>query len=264
MRSRVLALFGCISLLGVLASAQTPVITTGGVVSAAGLGGSKTITAGSLISIYGSGLASSLALADSPTLSTTLGDVNSVTINGVRAPLQFVAGGQINAQAPWSLIAGPANVVVTRAGVASEPVVAQVTPYSPAVYAFGGTMLAIAVNADGTVTAPAGAIPGVTSHPAAAGDAILFYASGLGPLDRQPPPDGVNSIDALRRTSSQLTVLVGGVSARVDFSGLSPQFAGVYQVNIAAPAGLSASSAVPVQLMIGGATSPDPLNIAMR
>lgn len=256
-------MFGFIALISPTASAQTPVISTGGIVNAAGLGGSTTIAPGSLISIYGSSLASALAQADSLTLSTKLGDVDSVTINGLAAPLRFVVGSQINAQAPWNLNPGAANVVVTRAGAASAPVVAQVATFSPALYGFGGTTLAIAVNADGTVTAPAGAIPGVTSHPAGAGDSIFFYASGLGPLDQTPPPNGVNSLDAIRRTSNPLTVLVGTTPARVDFSGLSPQFAGVYQVNVTLPAA-TAADAVPLRLMIGGATSPDVLNIAMR
>jgi len=263
MRSGILALFGCIVFFALTASAQTPVINSGGIVNAAGLGGSTTIAPGSLISIYGNNLAAALAVADSLTLSTKLADVDSVTINGLAAPLRFVAGGQINAQAPWNLIAGTANVVVTRSGTASAPVAAQVATFSPALYGFGGTTLAIAVNADGTVTAPAGAIPGVTSHPAVAGDSIFFYASGLGPLDQSPPADGVNSLDATRRTSNPLTVLVGGVPARVDFSGLSPQFSGVYQVNVTLPPA-TAGDAVPLRLTIGGANSPDVLNIAMR
>src|SRR5713226_4761863 len=104
MRARIDTLLGCISLFGCVALAQTPVVTPGGIVSAAGLGHTTTIAPGSLISIFGSSLASSLSQAGSATLSTTLGDVDSVTINGVPAPLKFVSAGQINAQAPWETI----------------------------------------------------------------------------------------------------------------------------------------------------------------
>src|SRR5438309_662435 len=114
MRSRISNLFGGLLIFSSLVFAQTPTITPGGVVSAAGLGSSKSIAPGSLISIFGNGLSSGLSVASSTTLSTSLGDVNAVTINGVPAPLQFVSGAQINAQAPWETIAGPANVVVTR------------------------------------------------------------------------------------------------------------------------------------------------------
>src|SRR5881409_2903944 len=158
MRSRISKPFGGLLIFSSLVIAQTPAITPGGVVSAAGLGSSTSIAPGSLISIFGTGLSSGLSAASSATLSTSLGDVNSVIINGVPATLQFVSGSQINAQAPWETIAGPANVMVTRAGAASQPVTAQVSTFSPAIFAIQGTPQAIAVNRDGSVTAPAGAI----------------------------------------------------------------------------------------------------------
>ena len=50
-------------------------------------------------------------------------------------------------------------------------------------------------------------------------------------------------------------VTIGGVKAKVDFAGLSPQFTGVYQVNVFIPAGVTPGPAVPVQLAIGGIDS---------
>ncbi len=185
-------------------------------------------------------------------------------INGIPAPLQFVAGGQINAQAPWELMPGQATVVVTRAGVASAPTAAVVGLYSPALYGFDLGTQAIAINPDGTFTAPPGLIPGATSHPATVNDTLVFYASGLGPVDQAPPPDGAPSSDTLRRTSAPLAVMMGGVPAIVNFAGLSPQFSGVYQVNVVVPSGYSPGSAVPVQLQIGGVTSADTLTIALQ
>ena len=133
---------------------------------------------------------------------------------------------------------GTTSVVVTRNGVASPPYVATIAAFTPTVYDFNPLMQAIAVNADGTITGPSPTVAGVSAHPAKAGDTIFFYASGLGVLDKAPPPDGVNSIDTLRKTLNELTVKVGGVPVKVDFSGLSPQFTGVYQVNVQIPAGL--------------------------
>jgi uncharacterized protein (TIGR03437 family) len=57
---------------------------------------------------------------------------------------------------------------------------------------------------------------------------------------------------------------MGGVPAEVLFSGLSPQFAGVYQVNAQTPGGAAPGGAVPVQLMIGSVTSADTLTIALQ
>jgi uncharacterized protein (TIGR03437 family) len=240
------------------------IISQGGVVNAAGLGNSTTIAPGSLISIFGTGLASTLATASSVPLSTSLADVGAVTINGTAAPLLFVSDRQINAQAPWELTPGSVNVVVTRGGVSSQPVAAQVTQFSPALYGFtNGTAQAIAVNLDGSIAAPAGAIQGVTSHPAMAGDTLVLYASGLGPVD-QTPADGANSLDMLRQTTTMPSVLFGSVPSQVAFSGLSPQFVGVYQLNVVVPTGPSPGDAVPTQIQIGGVTSADALTIALQ
>jgi uncharacterized protein (TIGR03437 family) len=240
-------------------------LNQGGIVNAAGLGHTTTIVPGSLISIFGSGLASGLSVANSVTLSTTLSDVNSVMINGVPAGLQSVSGGQINAQAPWELTPGMANVVVTRAGNASAPMAVQVSQFLPALYALNsGTGQAIATNADGSVVAPVSGIIGISSHPATAGDTITLYASGLGPLDQPPPADGASSADMVRNATTPLTVMIGGVPAQVMMSVLSPQFVGVYQVNVVVPSGVTVGGAVPVQLMMGGVSSVDTLTIALQ
>jgi len=72
-----------------------------------------------------------------------------------------------------------------------------------------------------------------------------------------------NSLDALRSTTNPLQVRIGGASAEVPFSGLSPQFTGVYQVNVVVPPGAT-GAAVPVQLLIGGVTSADTLTVALQ
>ena len=68
------------------------------------------------------------------------------------------------------------------------------------------------------------------------------------PATGRPAP-----IAPLASVSAQVTATVGGVTAPVGFSGLAPNFAGLYQVNISIPAGVSTGS--PVVLMVGGATS---------
>ena len=50
-------------------------------------------------------------------------------------------------------------------------------------------------------------------------------------------------------------VTIGGVEAKVTFSGLTPGLVGLYQVNALVPEGSSVGSAVPVTISIGGATS---------
>jgi uncharacterized protein (TIGR03437 family) len=96
-----------------------PVVADGGVVNAATI--TPGVTQGSLVAIMGTGLAASVASADSIPLSTSLANV-SVTFNNVPAPLSYVSPTQINAQLPWNTLAsgvttGTANIVVTRQGI---------------------------------------------------------------------------------------------------------------------------------------------------
>ena len=56
---------------------------------------------------------------------------------------------------------------------------------------------------------------------------------------------------------------IGGKSAQVAFSGLTPGYAGLYQINAVVPAGITTGDAVPVVLSVEGQTSP-PVTIAVR
>src|ERR1019366_1602239 len=138
----------------------------------------------------------------------------------------------------------------------AEPIA--VNPVSPGVFAFNGLALAIIATDPtdpryGSLAAPTGSIPGLTTFPARAKDALIVYANGLGPVD-SPPQTGNNSADKLRRTTTDLTVLIGNLASQVIFSGLSPQYVGVYQVNVFVPQA-SAGNAVPLQMQLGGFTS---------
>jgi uncharacterized protein (TIGR03437 family) len=247
--------------------AQTPSVAAGGVLNGASFDRNMPVTPGSLISIFGSNLAATTANADSIPLSTVLGGVN-VKVNGVDAPLNGVFptsnGDQLNAQLPWNVQPGAAQVVVTRNGVASAPQTIQVGQFSPGIFSTQfGVGQAIAINIDGSLAAPAGSIPGLATHPAKAGDTVIILATGLGPVT-PAVSNGANTVDALRTTTSVPTVLIGGVSAPVDFSGLSPQFVGVNQINVRIPPGAPAGGAVPLQISMGGLTSTDKVTIAIQ
>lgn len=246
--------------------AQTPVVTPGGVGNAAGP--ATGVTPGSLVSIYGSELASSLAVADSIPLATSLNGA-SVTFNDIAAPLLFVSPGQINAQLPWNVLSsgssGNATVVVRRGNSASAAQQIQVAQTSPALFTFpvGGTGLAIAINANGSLAGAAGAIQGVATEPAAIGTTIVVLGTGFGAVD-VPAANGQNSLDQLRQTTVTPTVTIGGVNAQVLFSGLSPEFVGVNQLNVVVPNGVTPGSNVPIRVSFGGVSSAPGAYIAVR
>ncbi len=59
----------------------------------------------------------------------------------------------------------------------------------------------------------------------------------------------------LTKTVDTLTMTIGGKPATVLFSGLTPGFAGLYQVNAMVPAGLPNSDITSLQLTISGQDS---------
>ena len=253
--------------------AQTPTIVPGGVINAASF--DKTpgapVAPGQLISIFGTDLAANVAPNDTVPLSTSLADTVSVKFNGVTAGLDYVSPTLINAQVPWNVLPdgtnnGTATVVVTRNGVSGPQSVVNVGPTAPGVFAIPpGVGYAVAINAaDGAISAPPGQIPGINTHPAKAGDVLIVYATGLGPVD-SPIANGADSLDKLRNTIARPTVFIGGVSATVAFSGLSPQFPGVNQLNIVVPPGIPPSNSVPLQIQVnGGPVSTNQVVIAVQ
>ena len=245
----------------VVAFAQ-PQISTGGVLDGAGFVVGQAVAPGSLVSIFGTGLATSLLQGDTVPLSTNIGGT-SVTMNGIPAPLYFVSAGQVNAQVPWNVLpqgstTGTANVVVSLNGTNSVASTVNVGQFSPNVFAAG--QYAIAITSDGLLAAPAGAIPGLTTRPARVGETLVVYANGLGPVT--PTISNGAPGNPLRNTVNAPQVLFGGVASTPAFSGLTPQFPGVNQINVAVPAGVS-GNAVPLQLRLGGITSSDKVVIAV-
>lgn len=254
--------------------AQTPSVAENGVLNSAsyvtvGQAGFA-VSPGSLVAIFGQDLAAQLTVASSVPLSTSLADV-SVRFNDVPAPLLFVSPGQINAQLPWDLLGpeqetGTATVVVSRGTNRSVSRQIQLARFSPGIYTLSGNGIggAVSVNAsDGSVSQPAGSVPGITTRPVKAKEAIIVYASGLGPVDK-PLPNGADSLDQLRRTLTTPTVLIDGREAEVLFSGLSPQFPAVNQLNLVVPDGVRAGNEIPIQIRIGGITTSNRITIATQ
>ena len=244
---------------------QTPAVNPGGVQNTAGNASSGAVAPGSLVSIFGSNLAGSMAFSDSAPLSTTVGAV-SVTIAGYAAPIVSVGSNQINVQVPWetptSDSAGPAAVVVTNNGTPAPPVNVTVAASAPSIYSVGGQ--AMALNADGTWAAPSNSIPGINSHPAKIGDpgGIVIFATGMGAVDSMIA-DGANSSDLTRNTLAAPTVTIGGMPAQVISSTLSPQFAGVNQINVVLAPGTPTGNNVSVQITVNGTITSNIASIAV-
>ncbi len=252
---------------------QIPVVGNNGVVNGASFDNTTPIelAPGALLSIFGTQLADAIQFGDTVPLSNNIENV-TVSFNGIPAGLTYVSPGQINAQLPWNVLVdgstnGIATLTVTRDGVMSAPTVINVAATAPGVFSIpagvGNAVAVINNDPQGAVAAPEGSIPGLATHPAAVGDILIVYATGLGPVD-VPIDNGAAPGSQLRNTLAVPKVLIGGQTAQVLFSGLSPQFPGVNQLNVMIPAGVSPGDAVPLQLQMGNITTTNKVTIAIH
>ncbi len=256
------------------AAPPKPVVSNGGVVNAASFAPGQPVAPGSLVAVFGTGLAATEATAASIPLPASLGGA-ALSFNGAPAPLLSVfpglSGGglsQVNAQIPWDVLppattSGTVSVVSTVGDVSSVPEPVRIGEFAPGIFTFqSGAGQAAATTGDGSaLVAPEGFLTGAASRPARIGEVITFYATGLGPVDF-PPASG----DIPGRLASTLTtpaVLIGGVPAEVTFSGLAPCCVGLNQVNVRVPGQAPAGDAVPLQVQLGGITTSDKVTIAV-
>ncbi|MBI3934441.1 MAG: hypothetical protein HY316_07085 [Acidobacteria bacterium] len=211
------------------------------------------VTAGSIASAFGFSLAPQNA-----------GGL-LVHVGGIAAPVYAVTNSQINFQVPWELTGSSQNfLVVTVDGNTTSPVSIPVATFAPGIFsadASGTGQGAILIANTAFLAAPEGMFPG--SRPVSRGDFISIYATGLGPVTNQPPT-GVNaSSNPASLTITLPTVTIGGVTLPAEFSGLAPDFFGLYQVNARVPQGISAGTAIPITVNIGG-TSSNTVTIAVQ
>jgi uncharacterized protein (TIGR03437 family) len=95
-----------------------------------------------------------------------------------------------------------------------------------------------------------------STNPATAGSSVVqIYCTGLAPVTNQPATGALSPSNPAAETITQPTVMIGGVQAKVQFSGLSPGSVGLYQVNALVPQTSAKGSAVPITVSISGAQS---------
>lgn len=222
-----------------------PQISANGIVNGASFTVGLNVAPGSLAAIFGKNLAPSTTVDTQLPLSTDLAQT-SVSFNGEAAPMFFVSSGQINAQVPFDTPPGPVNVVVTQSGMSSPVETINVGTYSPAIFILdqAGTG-AFFHNSNFSIV--------TSSSPAKTGEAIVIYATGLGPVT----PAGVSGApapDAQTPTVTKPTVTLGGVVCNILYSGLAPDLVSVYQIDITVPSGLSAGNQT-LQISMGGLLS---------
>jgi uncharacterized protein (TIGR03437 family) len=227
-----------------------PAVPAGGVVNAASFAQGVAVAPGALVSIFGSnfGVASPIGASSLP-LPTTLGNV-TVTMGGFTAPLVFVSASQINCQVPYELAGQTSAPVVVQSGSASSaPATMSLAASAPGIFTatLSGRTQGAILNKDSVLNTPA--------NPAKAGDIVQIFATGPGPLANTPKSGEAAPGSPLATTVTNPVVLIGGKSAEVVFSGLTPGLVGLWQINVVIPADVTPGDAVTVQVQHGGVSS---------
>ncbi len=195
---------------------------------------------GELLTLYGSNLAPDpLTVAPQVPFPTTLDGVQ-VMVNGVPAPIYYTTPGQISAIVPYAATTtvvqiqvvnsiGSSNVVTNFSGLTAPGVLTQ----SQDGIGYGD----VEHVADGSLVTP--------QNPAQIGETVAVYLTGLGAVypaitdgaagPENPTSQATNTITAYIDATST----ANSVQATVGYAGLAPTLAGLYQVNLTIPSGVT-------------------------
>lgn len=244
------------------ANTSVPIISVGGVVSAASNTPRQPLGPGSYIAIYGTNLSKGSNAAQALPLPTQIAGTQ-VILGGKPLPLNFAGNGQINAIVPFDVAVNTTQQLIVQQGTAlsvPEPVV--LSPAQPAVFTQDqsgkGLGVIVGYKADGSAQFLVDA-----AHPVSAGDTLVIYCTGLGPVDQSAVAAGsAGPSSPLANAVNTTTVRIGGQNAVVSYAGLAPTLA-VYQVNVVVPNGVAPGYDVPLTMTVAGQQSV-PVTIAVK
>jgi len=228
-----------------------PLINQNGIVNTANY--QTTVTPGSVVSIYGTNLATSATSPATP-LPDILGGV-CVTLNNQPLPLLLTSATQVNVEIPPTLAAGKYPLVIRSIDnkTASFSQTVTISKYSPAVIVDPASGQASIYHSDGSLV--------TKDNPGTRDQNLVVYATGLGPTTGGTVTAGSPSPSNPMAVTGKVSVYFGakGYSQSpviVNWSGLSPNLIGVYQINVTVPGTHMKGDQLPVTISVGGVDSP--------
>jgi uncharacterized protein (TIGR03437 family) len=217
---------------------RLPTIKSGGVVNAAPpYAAGQGLQPGSYISIFGSDLADATVVESTSSLPLSLVGCRELRRAAKSARYPLINPGQISIQ-----IHGNSGTIIRQNEVTlygylwSDVYTVPLATYSPGIFA---------------VTDGGNNLPISASNPAKRGGSIVIYANGLGPVSVTQTSGEPSSSTQLVGTNTAPTVTIGGSTGGIIFSGLTPGFVGLYQVNVSIPTD-APTGTQPLKLSIGG------------
>ena len=192
------------------------------------------VSPGELITLVGSNIGpSNLQVAQKLPFPPSLGGVQ-VLINNIAAPIYYVSSGQVAAIVPYEIASSSiAQIQVINNNTPSNLVTEYINQTTPGIFTepAGGVGDAAALHQDFSLVSP--------SSPAQIGETVAVFVTGLGSVLGNISDGAPGPTQPLADTSNQITATVDSVAATVTFAGLAPGLAGLYQVNVTIPSGVS-------------------------
>ena len=187
------------------------------------------IAPGSIVQIYGSGLAGGTVIGGTIPLQTNLGGT-SVIVGGILAPLYYVSAGQLNAQIPFELTPGqPYELIVNANGALTTPETIQLAAVSPGIAEYASGYAIAQHVADASLITDA--------SPAKPGEYVVVYLAGMGPTTIPVGSGAAAPTSPLAKTTNAPTITLNAETvSSISFSGLTPTLAGLYQIDLQVPA----------------------------
>jgi uncharacterized protein (TIGR03437 family) len=152
-----------------------------------------------------------------------------VLIRNVPAGIYFVSPNQINLLVPSNLVPGDATLQLVQDGHAGPEVRIRLRSAAPGLYQLDPETV-IAMKSDGTVA--------TADNPARPGEVIVLYATGLGEVSPPLAAGEIPRAPASLKRLSEFNVFLDGAPVdpgRVLYAGVTPGFAGLYQINLHLP-----------------------------
>ncbi len=243
-------LFAVFALGGRTGSAADAGAISSSVVSAAAFRAGGVQSPGALSSVFGDfGAGAPTVAASTVPLPRRLADVE-VLVGGQTAPLLLVSPFQINFQQPAGPFAESETVIVRNGGENVWTGVEATASSAPALFTsdFSNFRKPGAVlNQDGSLNS--------RENPARRGERIQIFATGYPELAVPVEPGSAPPAGTLARTRSTPRVLIGQWDMQVEFSGASPEFPGLWQINALIPAAAGIEKLMPLAILEGGRVS---------
>jgi uncharacterized protein (TIGR03437 family) len=207
------------------------------------------ISPGEFVALFGSGLSSGTQQAKTLPFPLSLNNVSAL-INGLPAPVYYVASDRIYLTVPFGTTGSTATIQVQNGAAKSNIVTVPVAATAPGVFSLDQTGAGAAAirHLDGTVVN--------AQTPAIKGETISIYLTGLGVVTPSLGDGAAGQANPLNWTalpgrtscdSNSLCVRIGGLPATISYSGLVPGLAGVYQINATIPS-ISVNGDVPLAI----------------